>query len=53
MNVQHPLAINETEIVKEFNFSKFVGQVALSVTVALAARFLLQKWDKFTTKKSN
>ena len=50
---EHPLAINQSEVLKEFNFSKFAGQVALSVTVALAARFLLQKWDKFTAKKSN
>lgn len=50
--IQHPLALDENQIKQEFNISKFLGQVALSVTVALTARWVLKKWDEFTTKKS-
>jgi len=45
----HPLLQKEV-VTKEFNFSRFVGQVALGVAVSLTVRYLVQKYDAFTKK---
>ncbi|MEO5348867.1 MAG: hypothetical protein H7836_04400 [Magnetococcus sp. YQC-3] len=51
---EHPLiAVQPETVVKEFNLSKIIGQVALGVTVTLTVRYLVSKWDIFTAKRKS
>lgn len=49
MNQEHPL-LQENVVKQEFNFSKFIGQVAMGVAVTLTVRYLVQRWDIFAGK---
>lgn len=45
------LQVQPTELKKEININKFVGQVAMGVAVALSVRFVIAKLDWFIGKR--
>jgi hypothetical protein len=50
--MSHPLLkIDESAIKKEFNISKFIGQVLLGVAVALTVRKIVDELDAWKESK--
>lgn len=50
----HPmLKIDESTIKKEFNISRFIGQVLLGVAVALTVRKIVNELDAWNEKRKS